>query len=364
MEEKNIQKVDVIQSKCPKCGSELSFDPESQSLICRNCNYKQDIQKDTTSIEEYNYQEYLEKYNQEKGNVVDNLEIKCSDCGASFLVNPKAISTICPFCESNRTIKQSSFNTAIKIEGVIPFTFAKEDVQPLFLKFLQKKFWAPRKFKKGHSLPTYSAFYIPFWTYDAQTFSEYNARRGDYYYVTVTTRVNGRPSTRSERRIRWTFVRGTYKYFFDDVLVRGTNNGLNQHIDKIKNYDLTQLTKFDEQFLLGFYAEKPAIDIENGFANARQIMGERIRSGVTSQIGGDVVSNLNIKTSYDEICFKQIMCPIYNGTYKYKNKTYHFIINGQTKKISADYPVSSLKIFLVVLGILAIICLTIVLILL
>lgn len=350
-QKKTTKKVAVIESSCPKCGSDLSFDPKTQNLTCRNCNYQEDIKKNSNIIEEYDFQSALNKfYNKNTGNLAKQFEIKCDDCGATILIDPKAISTVCPFCNSNKTVKQAITNDDILIEGIIPFKIAADEVQNIFKKWISKRFWAPRKFKNGKSMPTYSAFYIPFWTYDAKTFSSYTAMRGDYYYVTVRTRVNGKTVTRQERRTRWTPVSGNSNALFDDVIVRGTTNVLNEHIDNIKNYDLkNELIKYDEKYLLGYYAEKPAVDLENSFTNARKVMSDSIHNQIRREIGGDVVSNLKVHTTYDNITFKQIMCPIYNGTYKYKNKTYHFVMNAQSSAISADYPKSILKIISLVL---------------
>lgn len=346
--ETETKKVDVIDSKCPSCGSELSFDPKTQNLVCRNCNYKQEINKNVENVEEYDYQTYLERYNSLKGNLPDEYEIKCSDCGATIIVNANAISTTCPFCNSNRTIKQSSTNAPINIEGVVPFNVTSDQINDLFVNWIKKRFWAPSNFKRGKKSPTYNAFYIPFWTYDSNTKSTYTAMRGDYYYVTVRVMVNGKSQTRRERRIRWTPVSGRCDINFDDVLVRGTSNILNKHVDNIKNYDLKKLNKFDEKFLLGYYAEKPSVDLEHGFADARKIMANVIQNKARNQIGGDTISNLKINTVYNNITFKQIMCPIYNGSYKFKNKTYNFLVNGQTAAISADYPKSIIKIISVI----------------
>ena len=115
---------------------------------------------------------------------------------------------------------------------------------------LKNVFWAPSNFKRGKKSPTYNAFYIPFWTYDSNTKSTYTAMRGDYYYVTVRVMVNGKSQTRRERRIRWTPVSGRCDINFDDVLVRGTSNILNKHVDNIKNYDLKKLINLMKNFCL------------------------------------------------------------------------------------------------------------------
>ena len=35
----------VIQYKCPKCGSDMSYDPNTRKLTCPNCGHAADIEK-------------------------------------------------------------------------------------------------------------------------------------------------------------------------------------------------------------------------------------------------------------------------------------------------------------------------------
>jgi hypothetical protein len=46
--------------------------------------------------------------------------------------------------------------------------------------------------------------------------------------------------------------------------------------------------------------------------------------------------------------------PLWISAYKYKDKTYRFLINGQTGRVSGEYPKSPLKIAMVVLGVIII----------
>lgn len=349
----------VIRSKCPNCGSELKFQPDNQSLCCVSCGSEfpiESIGKGKLDSEENDYAATLQLL---KKNIVVEKQrvIHCEDCGGLIVLNQRTISTICPFCGSNRTVQEDQTDDVIKIDGVIPFTITEEEIQKRFKEWIHKKIMAPKKLKKGKLSPSFSAFYIPFWTYDADTKSRYSANRGDYYYTTRVVRTKNGTHTVRERHTRWTHVNGVVDHFFDDVLIRGTSNTLNNEIDKIKNFDFTKMEKYQEQFLLGYYAEKPSITLEQGFTNARQIMMEQIKLLARRQIGGDVIENLNVSTNFSAVTFKQIMAPIYNGHYVYNKKKYRFVANAQTGKFSGSAPISPIKVTLIVFAALIVIVL-------
>lgn len=336
----------VIKSKCPNCGSELKFEPGTNLLICVSCGSNfpiESIGKGKLDSEENDYVTSLQLFKNQKKVEVQRV-IHCEDCGGLIVLNQHTISTCCPFCGSNRTIQEEKSDDVIKIDGVIPFIVKEEDVKRLFNDWIHKKFMAPRKLKKGKLSPTYSAFYIPFWTYDADTKSTYTANRGDYYYTTRVVRDKNGTHTVRERHTRWTRVSGRIDHFFDDILIRGTSNTLNKEIDEIKNFDFSRMEKYKEEFLLGYYAEKPSITLEEGFSNAKKVMMNNIRTMARNKIGGDVVDDLQVSTNFSAVTFKQIMAPIYNGHYEYNKKKYRFVANAQTGKFAGKAPISPVKV--------------------
>ena len=60
--------------------------------------------------------------------------------------------------------------------------------------------------------------------------------------------------------------------------------------------------------------------------------------------------DLDVSTSYSNQTYKHILLPLWLCTYAYKNKTYHFLVNGQTGKIHGKKPVSAWKVVLAVLA--------------
>ena len=353
MEENNTKTIqeEYINSKCPNCGSELKFLPGTKKIKCISCDSEFDIQSLGTGKlddEEVNYLDTLKKIQNAAITHQKQRTIHCQDCGGLILLNERTVSVQCPFCGSNRVVVEDKENEIIKINGIVPFLLNENDVKKQFHLWIKKKFFAPKKFKKGQLHPSYSAFYIPFYTFDAKTDSNYTGYRGDYYYTTRTVHTKNGTKVVSERHTRWNYRTGRIQIHFDDILINGTNNYLNQYVSKIASYDFAKMEKFQEKFLLGYYTEKPSISLEQGFESAKTTMMENIKIACIKDIGGDTYSNLNFKTNFSDVTFKQIMAPIYNGHYTYKNKKYNFLCNGQNGKFVGNYPISTAKIIVIV----------------
>ena len=79
------------------------------------------------------------------------------------------------------------------------------------------------------------------------------------------------------------------------------------------------------------------------------------RGKCAGAVPGDTYSNLNVSTSFDSVTYKHILLPVWVASYKYKKKTYHFLVNGQTGEVQGYAPISWAKVAAVVLAIMGII---------
>ena len=117
-------------------------------------------------------------------------------------------------------VKDAHTYTQIKPHAVLPFSLDHRKAHMQFRSWLGKLWFAPNKLKHMANAPEgLQGIYIPYWTFDAQTSSDYTGERGDAYYVTETYSSNGQTKTRQKRKIRWSFRSGHVDHFFDDVLV-------------------------------------------------------------------------------------------------------------------------------------------------
>ncbi|MEM7522086.1 MAG: primosomal protein N' (replication factor Y) - superfamily II helicase, partial [Pseudomonadota bacterium] len=68
-------------------------------------------------------------------------------------------------------------------------------------------------------------------------------------------------------------------------------------------------------------------------------------------IGGDRQRVHHIDTDLSDLTFKHILLPVWLAAYKYRGKTYRFVVNGQSGRVQGERPYSAWKIAIaVVLG--------------
>lgn len=340
---------------CPSCGGNMVFDPNTQGLFCPYCSSKSEIANENRDIREYDFaaaeDEALKDWGEEKR------VIKCESCGAETVLNQNSTAEFCSFCGSSYIVN-TNLAAGIAPESLVPFKISREKALGNFKEWINKRFFAPNDLKREYKGQRLRGMYIPFWTYDSDTYSTYSGEAGTYYYETVTEWVeeNGQRKmvTRQERRIRWWPTSGTYSRSFDDVLVNASKQIDNSLISSLEPYHLSELVAYKPEFLSGFLAERYSINLKEGWDRAVDEIKSSIRAGVRNQINADEVRNLSISTSYSNIRYKHLLLPVWISSYNYKNKVYRYMVNGQTGEVRGHAPVSPWKIAILILIIAAI----------
>jgi hypothetical protein len=218
--------------------------------------------------------------------------------------------------------------------------------------------FAPNKLKDyaRHSAEKLKGVYMPYWTYDSSTSSDYSGLRGVHYYVSETYRDSeGKTHTRQVQRTAWHPASGHVNNSFDDILVCASPSLPAKMVQELEPWDLPALVTYDDKFLAGFVTESYQTDLKGGFEQAKGRMAPVIESTVRNDIGGDVQQIHSINTHYDDITFKHILLPLWISAYKYNDKTYRFTVNARTGEVQGERPYSAAKIFFLCLTIAALI---------
>jgi len=200
--------------------------------------------------------------------------------------------------------------------------------------------------RKGRAM---AGIYTPYWTFDADTRSRYTGQRGTHYYVTKTVTRNGKRVQVRERRTRWRPVSGQVARFFDDLLVLGSRSLPKGYTDALEPWDLSTLEPYQPNFLAGFRAEGYQVELEDAYAEAREKMDQIIRTDVRRDIGGDEQRVGSVDTDIGTLTFKHVLLPVWLAAYKFKGKSYRFVVNGQTGKVQGERPWSAVKIAIAVI---------------
>lgn len=345
------------QFPCPACGGRLEFDPRSGHLSCSYCGHEQLLAKEGGLVVERSYDSYLTaNHTQIVALSTTAQEVKCPGCNAEFAFEPPIVAGQCPFCSTSIVAHPHAATPIVTPEAVLPFRVdqrtAKENVQL----WLQRRWFAPTGLHKLSQQEKVQGIYLPFWTYDCQTSSQYKGERGDHYTVTETyTETNSEgeteTKTRNVQKTRWTSVSGQVDRFFNDVLVAATESINSKHLKAVSNWDLSHLVAYDASYLAGFKAQRYQVSLKAGFEQAREPMAGQIRSDVERDIGGDEQRVSSVSTSYSKITFKHILLPVWVSSYQFKNRQYAAMVNAQTGKVAGDRPFSTVKISLAALAV-------------
>ena len=338
-----------INFTCKNCGAPLRFSPIEGSLKCEFCSSKESIERSLEEVKEYDLASalnHLERHSEQE----INKEVKCNKCAATFKMTPYSFSSNCPYCG---TPAITDFVKEITPESLLPFQVSQKEAREKFKKWIGSLWLAPSKLKKfldGNE--RLKGYYLPHWTYDADTTSHYQGQRGDIYYVTVerTVVVNGRQERRrvQEPRIRWTPVSGTVYDSFDDITIGASKTISHTILENLAPWHTSHLVPFNEKYLLGFDAEEYTIGLDNGFELAKVKMNRVIRQHIRRDIGGDQQQINYLQTKYANSSYKNVLFPLWTAKFRWKNKTYNYAINAQTGKVVGERPYSWLKIAMIV----------------
>jgi len=329
---------------CPSCGAGMRFNIDKQALVCEYCSNTKQIAKDTSRIKEYDIslaEEYASRDWGEKTKI-----IKCKNCGAETVIKANETAQFCAFCNSSYVFNMNEAS-GIRPEAVVPFKISINDAKQRFSKWVNKKWLAPKAFKSVKNTDKFKGVYIPYWTYDSNTASNYTAQRGTYYYVTKIRNVKNpdgstRTETYQERHTRWEGVSGTYSSFFNDILVNGSNKNT-RLLNMIEPFNLKELMPYKAEYLSGFFAERYSVGLEDGWGFAKKVMSQKIQNNIMELIGGDQVKNLCFQTQYSRVTFKHLLLPVWISAYQFRKKVFHFFINGQTGEVQGEWPISAWK---------------------
>lgn len=348
----------VHKFPCPSCGAEMDFNAERGVLACAYCGHTSAVPVTEEEIQEYDLEAALRDMlaaPHETGYGENKRSIKCASCGAVNTVDANVVSTECAFCGSNQVVPQEQVAQVIKPESLLPFAVDHAKAVALFRGWLGRGFFRPSPVKQiaKQADAKLQGIYLPFWTLDTFTSSWWRAEAGYFYYETESywaTDSKGKRvrQTRQVQKIRWQPASGSLQLRFDDVLVPATDSVERSMVERIYPFDTGALVPYKVGFLSGWGAEAYTIDLRQAWETGREIIQDRVRQACAREVPGDTHRNLQVNTAFSNMTYKHVLFPVWIASYRYKDKIYHFLVNGQTGEVQGQAPISWIRVALVV----------------
>jgi LSD1 subclass zinc finger protein len=317
---------------CAGCGAKLSFAPGTRSLRCEFCGRANDIAVDDSRVEELDFATYLKDL-EGLMEAEEAEEVKCEKCGAQQRLGANLFASHCAFCGA-AIVSKSYASRRIKPRSVVPFQLDRGRALDAFRKWLRWRLLAPGDLRRyAQSDARLTGIYLPFWTYDCRTSTDYTGQRG----------------VKRDKATSWSTVSGHIDKFHDDVVVLASRSLPESLQGAITSWDTTALVPYQAEYVSGFQAEAYQIGLKDGYEVAKSLIDARIRGLIRRDIGGDDQRIDSVRTQYSDVTFKHVLLPAWVSAYRYRDKVYRFVVNAQTGETTGESPLSWWKVALLVI---------------
>lgn len=331
---------------CAQCGANLRYAPGQTWMSCSYCGHEQEIpgacpEARAAALRPLDLHATLAAPSLPASQMEETRVLNCTNCGAQVEFEPSVHAAECPFC-GTPVVTDTGTHRHIKPQAVLPFRLTEDEARAAFARWLKGLWFAPNglaRYARGDN--RFAGIYVPYWSFDADTRSSYRGERGTYYYT-----GSGR---NRRRRIRWTPASGRVARRFDDLLVMAAQSLPRRYVRALEPWRLADLQPYSADFLSGFRAEGYTVSLKDGAAIAHERMDEVIRGDVRRAIGGDVQRIHTISTDHANEMFKHLLLPIWVAAYRYRDRSYRFVVNAQTGQVRGERPWSWIKIALATL---------------
>ncbi len=335
---------------CGSCGARLEYKPGSTVLRCPYCGFEQPVAAIDTLIEEHDYVQWRDTPPKDTA-ALGSHTLQCQKCGAQ--TDGDDLSSACQFCGAP-IIADVTVGAQIAPEGVVPFGLDRRAAQAAVRQWVGSRWFAPNRLKRVSTTETLKGTYLPHWTYDAHSETDYHGMRGEHYWVseTYTEMVDGRPETRTRQvmRTRWWPASGHVARDFDDVLVVATSRLDAQTLTRLAPWSLEQAVAYQPDYLSGYQTLRYDVEPDQGLEAAKAQMSAVISDDCRQDIGGDEQQVHSMNTGYSDVMFKLMLLPVWIAAYLYAGKTYQVFVNAHTGQVVGQRPYSVPKIVAAVLA--------------
>ena len=335
------------QLACEQCGAVLSFAPGTAELACIYCGHRNAIVEAPVELAESPLDPALRAAAGEAAPSAE-LPAKCGSCGADFAFEPPRFAGPCPFCGRPVVADPAPWRRIAPV-GVLPFLIGGPEARRLVGDWLKGLWFAPSGISEQARGPgRLHGVYLPYWTFDSRTRTDYVGRRGDVYYVTetVTTVVNGRQvrQARQVPKIRWRPASGQVARDFDDVLVLAGATLPPHLVEALEPWDLEGMRPYTADYLAGFDGELYQVPVDQGFARGQELMHAVIAMDIRADIGGDQQVIQHMRVAHEGTTFKSVLLPVWVAAFTFLGRPHRFVVNGRTGEVHGERPWSFWKI--------------------
>ena len=341
--------------KCPTCGANLIFNPRAEGLACTSCGRVFD--PDTLDMkwsmgisnpeQEYGIDDVLADDDQQR------IEIVCNSCGAQIIADKNVSSTFCAFCGSPALITRR-LTREFHPDNIIPFEIERDKAIELFKKHCESVPHLPRDFTSARTLKKITGIYVPTWLISCTVKAKVIGRGHtdpEYDRAREEGRAKGRAMLASTGMTANApvilndadafEVKGTVEFKLNDVPFDGEKQIANRIMEAAEPYDYSRMVPFSGAYLQGYVAEKydqQPKDMNDSIVRRFDRYTMQICEMCDFGFKSFKVVEHDPTPIFKDFTIKYCLLPAFFLHYEYNGRNYQYVINGQTGKVSGEFP--------------------------
>lgn len=323
-----------MKVNCPSCMASLVYDVTSGKMECKFCGCFFDLAEVADQEAKETAKEEKNASTQDDKTMECNI-YSCTACGAELSVNGVEASTFCAYC-GQPTIVFSRVSKERKPEWIIPFKVRKEEAVEAIRGRFRQGLFVPKEVK-NFEVEKVHGIYIPYWLFDT------------YYYDSQI--IRGTVGSGKHKRTK------RFKRVADCEFTKLTLDASKQLNDessqRLEPFEMEELRPFEVAYMSGYYADC----FDQNTKDLRTVAIKRTKELFDGQMLATVnARDCTIEYSEPKFEVKQTayaLFPAWFMTFRYMEKPYTMLVNGQTGKLVGAVPFDKKKVIATLIGLFA-----------
>jgi ribosomal protein S27AE len=322
--------------QCPQCGGRMHFDPHSSRLACSYCGHTQAVESARAADTAEQVIDFVLPTTRAHRWAEARQRVSCQSCGAVALLDPGHLAARCSYCGSNQLLESPQALELVEPQVISLVKLDAQAARRQIKAWLGKGFFAPDNLMRDASGFDLRLAYYPFWTFDGTLELPWSCE--------VNTGTNKNP--------HWVARSGSEYELYDDVLVPGLSILKDDEVAAIEPFLLKDVVEFKPEHLAGWPAISYDRPLTEASLKAREIVTARVRRRLSISIepGREKRDIRAAAGKWSGGTFKNVLLPLWVGTYQFNGEPYHLLVNGQTGQVAGAKPRDNLKVVMVALG--------------
>ncbi|MFP4320967.1 MAG: hypothetical protein ACLFTK_00790 [Anaerolineales bacterium] len=337
---------EIVTFDCPNCGADRAFSVAEGGLTCTFCGYHEEPESERVgkAAEEFSFNaETIQQASHGWG--IARKEIQCENCGAQTTLPEDMLTHTCSFCGSEKVIQRKAAQDLLRPRVLIVPVVETDQCRQVTRQWLGSSWMTPNSLKAEAVLDRFDLIYLPFWTFDADTDTQWRAEVGE-------RRTSGTGDNRRTYTV-WEWRNGQLQRSFDDFIVSGTTKVSEVLLDRVSDFDTEGLVTYNPGYLAGVRAQAYDRDLETSWQIGREKMREIVKEACRAQAlrGKDKIRNFSMKMDWENERWRYCLMPVYISAYQFEDETYQVVVNAQTANVNGQRPVAWLKVIAAVVAV-------------